>query len=72
MLKNAVFLLVFSVFLFVQGCNTHHEVAVAPVEVKPIHITIDVNIKIDKELDDFFNDIDEVEEESGGTSSAEE
>jgi len=32
---------------------------VAPVEVKPIHITIDVNVKVDKELDNFFSDIDE-------------
>ena len=31
----------------------------APVEVKPIHITIDVNVKVDKELDDFFSDIDD-------------
>ena len=72
MWKNAAFLIAFSVFLFTQGCNTHHEVAVAPVEVKPIHITIDVNIKIDKELDDFFNEIDEIEEESEGASSTEE
>jgi hypothetical protein len=45
------------------ACQTRHEVAVAPVEVKPIHITIDVNVRIDKELDDFFGDIDEVEDE---------
>jgi hypothetical protein len=24
----------------------------------PIHITMDVNIKIDRELDNFFNDLD--------------
>ena len=40
-----------------------HQVEVKPVEVKPIHITIDVNVKIDKALDDFFDDIDEAEEE---------
>lgn len=27
-------------------------------EVKPIHITLDVNLKVEKELDNFFNDID--------------
>ena len=38
-----------------QGCiQTKHEVAIAPVEIKPIHITIDVNVKIDKELDEFL------------------
>ena len=46
------------------GCTKHQvetksQVEVAPVEVKPIHITIDVNIRVDKALDDFFSDIDE-------------
>ena len=39
------------------GC-TQHRVEVAPVEVKPIHITIDVNVKVDRALDDYFGDID--------------
>lgn len=38
---------------------TRHEVDVKPVEIKPIHITIDVNVKVDQALDDFFGDIDE-------------
>ena len=29
-----------------------------PVEVKPIHITLDINVKVDRELDSFFNDLD--------------
>ena len=43
---------------------THHtiesrsEVDVKPVEIKPIHITIDVNVKVDRALDDFFGDLD--------------
>ena len=45
------------------GC-TQHRVEVAPVEVKPIHITIDVNVKVDKALDDFFDEIDQTEEET--------
>ncbi len=32
-------------------------------EVKPIHITIDVNIRVEKALDDYFGDIDELEDE---------
>lgn len=44
------------------SCATRHEVAVAPVEIKPIHITIDVNVKVDRALDDFFGDIDETAE----------
>lgn len=30
--------------------------------IEPIHITIDINVRIDKELDDFFGDIDKEEE----------
>ena len=46
------------------ACNTKHEVQVAPVEVKPIHITIDVNIKVDRALDDFFGDLDAAAEKN--------
>jgi hypothetical protein len=28
-------------------------------EVKPIHVTVDVNVKVDKALDDFFGDLDQ-------------
>lgn len=50
--------------LLAPGCTKHQvetksQVEVAPVEVKPIHITIDVNIRVDRALDDFFSDIDE-------------
>jgi hypothetical protein len=29
-----------------------------PVEVKPIHITVDVNVRMERELQDFFGEID--------------
>ncbi len=45
------------------GCATQHKVEMAPVEVKPIHITIDVNIRVDRALDDFFGDIDKAMEQ---------
>lgn len=51
-----------AILLCIHACGTRHEVDVAPIEVKPIHITIDVNVKVDKALDDFFDDIDKVEE----------
>jgi hypothetical protein len=35
----------------VGGCA---RVAVEPIEVKPIHITMDVNIRVQRELDQFF------------------
>jgi len=28
------------------------------VKVQPIHVTLDVNVKVDKALDDFFGDLD--------------
>ena len=43
--------------------ETKSQVEVAPIEVKPIHITIDVNIRVDRALDDFFSDIDETAKE---------
>ena len=59
MIKKLSFLLAGIIFLAAPGC-TQHKVAVevAPVEIKPIHITIDVNVKVDKALDDFFKDVD--------------
>jgi hypothetical protein len=27
-------------------------------EIKPIHITMDINLRVDRALDDFFNDVD--------------
>ena len=64
MAKNLFTLLGVLLLLLFQGC-TQHKVEVAPVEVKPIHITIDVNVKVDRALDDFFEDIDAAEEQVG-------
>lgn len=33
-------------------------VKTAPIEVKPVHITVDVNLRIAQELDGFFADLD--------------
>lgn len=41
--------------LWVAGCLN---VKTAPIEVKPIHITVDVNVKVERALEDFFGDID--------------
>ena len=42
-------------FLALSGCV---HVKTDPIEVKPIHVTVDVNVKVDKALDDYFDDID--------------
>jgi hypothetical protein len=46
---------VLSVAFALAGCLN---VKTAPIEVKPIHITVDVNVKIEKALNDFFGDLD--------------
>lgn len=46
------------------GCQTRHRVeTVHKIEVAPMHITVDVNVKVDRALDNFFGDLDELEED---------
>jgi hypothetical protein len=71
MIKHNLILLSAFFVLISAGC-TQHKVEVAPVEVKPIHITIDVNVKVDRALDDFFDDIDTAEDQIEGSSKASE
>lgn len=44
----------FAGFLLLPGCLN---VTVQPIEVK-VHATLDVNVKVDRALDDFFGDLD--------------
>lgn len=62
MLKQCGAVVVSVFVLTLVGCSTSHEVEIKPVEIKPIHITIDVNVKVDRALDDFFGDIDAAQE----------
>jgi len=62
MRKWIIILSVSVITLGTLSCQMRHAVEIAPVEVKPIHITIDVNVRIDRALDDFFGDIDKVED----------
>jgi hypothetical protein len=64
MKRNLKACYVFTLLCMIAGCTQHkvdttHKVEL---EVKPMHITIDVNLKVDKELDDFFGDIDKQDE----------
>jgi hypothetical protein len=59
-------LLVITALFLLCACTKHeiqsrNEVQIAPVEIKPIHITIDINIKVDRALDNFFDDIDKAQ-----------
>jgi len=59
---RVLFLALAALLLSQSACSTRHEVQMAPVEVKPIHITIDVNVRVQKDLEDFFGDIDNADQ----------
>lgn len=40
----------------VAGCV---HVKTAPIEVRPIHVTVDVNVRVERALEDFFGDLDQ-------------
>ncbi len=61
MTRNLLFIALFLNLFIFSGCQTSHQVEIKPVEIKPIHITIDVNVRVEKALDDFFNDIEAAE-----------
>jgi len=50
--SNAVAVILISAALFAASCGT--TVDVKPIKVEPIHVTMDVNIRVDRELDQFF------------------
>ena len=48
-------------FGVLAGCKTEHKVeTTSTVAIQPIHITMDINlnVRVDKALDDFFSDLD--------------
>lgn len=63
MTRNLFFITLFLVCFVFSGCQTQHEVEVKPVEIKPIHITIDVNVRVERALDDFFDDLEAAEDQ---------
>ena len=58
---------VFAGLLAVAGCTptieTKHEIEIKPIEVKPITMNINVNVKVERELEDFFGDLDQQAEQ---------
>ncbi|MBC2704405.1 YnbE family lipoprotein [Desulfobacula sp.] len=62
MTRKLFFIGLFLILFIFAGCQSSHQVEVKPVEIKPIHITIDVNIRVEKALDDFFDDLEAAED----------
>ena len=61
--------------LLATSCTQHKidtasTVDVRPIEVKPIHITVDVNVRIDRQLDEFFAFEEEVEDAAAAPATA--
>lgn len=54
-MKRPLFLVAAAAPLLLGGCLS---VRTEPIEVKPIHITVDVNVKVERALEDFFGDLD--------------
>lgn len=50
-------------FLLAGCLQTKHEVEVKPIEVKPMHITIDLNVRIQEELKEKFATSDKLAKE---------
>ncbi|HLU39276.1 MAG TPA: hypothetical protein VK081_07810 [Planctomycetota bacterium] len=59
--------------LLLAGCVSHR-VRSEPIEIKPIHITMDINLRVQRELDEFFawEDTDSPEEPAADRSGPEE
>ncbi|MFZ5799027.1 MAG: hypothetical protein C4563_04570 [Desulfobulbus sp.] len=49
---SRVFLVLCCLMSLSLAACTRHEV-----EIKPIHITVDVNVRVEKAVDDFYGDI---------------
>ena len=43
---------VMAAFLLLPSCK--HTVEVEPLKIEPIHLTIDLNVHVDRKLDEFF------------------
>lgn len=57
--------------LTVAGAGGCLKIKSDPVEVKPIHITMDVNVnvKVDRQLDNFFGEVDAARQPDAGTDA---
>lgn len=52
---------------FAAGCISH-QVETQPIEIKPIHITMDINLRVQRELDEFFDFEEKAEAPAGETT----
>ena len=68
-MRRAMALLCLPAVLAAPGACTEHRVKVDPIEVKPI--TMNINIRVDRKLDEFFDFEKRVKPGSAATSPSE-
>lgn len=59
MRRCLLFSLVIAVLLMSMCVKVKHEMT-----IQPVHVTVEIRVKIDRELEDFFGDIDKASQES--------
>ena len=60
-MKAPYYFPLFAALVAVSGFSSCAKVTVEPIEVKPIEINVNVRVTVQKELDDFFGDLDQKE-----------
>lgn len=57
-MKDRFYFPVFAALVSLVGLSGCAKVKVEPIEVKPIEINVNVHVTVQKELDDFFGELD--------------
>tara|TARA_R100000027_G_scaffold254_1_gene280 strand:+ start:9382 stop:9612 length:231 start_codon:yes stop_codon:yes gene_type:complete len=59
-MPKAFFLLpLTSAVMVLTSCSTHHEITH---RVEPVHITVEVNVQVEEQLNNFFDELDTASE----------
>ena len=59
--KHPLSLMVLASLAALAGC-TQHTIKTEPIQVEPIHITVDVRVQVDRQLNEFFAFEEQVEQ----------
>jgi hypothetical protein len=61
-LRLFILFIILMLTCFLAGCQTKHEIDVKPIEVKPMEVTLNINLNIkmvNEELDTLFGETEE-------------
>lgn len=57
-MKHTLIITAAGIMIAMAGCQTQHKIeaeTVHRVEVAPVHVTVDVNVRVQRELDELFS-----------------